>query len=146
MASDIVYDATKAHLAAQWGTTTPIEWENGGEPDDLPFVRPEPPAPYVMMEMTGTLYGQQSIGAGDQADNRWDEEGILWLHVMVPTGSGSSTARRYGKRLADIFRGTHLLDDSLSFGDARIGVGEAGDDDGNWYRISVDIEWRRMEA
>jgi hypothetical protein len=146
MASDTVYDAVKAYLSAQWGSTTPIQWENGGEPGDPPFAKPEPPAPFIAVELTGTLYGQQSIGAGAPADNRWDEEGILWIHVMVPTGSGASTARRHAKRLADLFRGTRLLGDSLTFGDARIGLGEPGDDDGNWYRISTDIEWRRMEA
>lgn len=139
MASNTVYDAVKTYLTAQWSSTT-IAWENE------PFSKPEPPAHWIAVEMQGTLYGQQSIGAGEQADNRWDEEGILWVHIMAPTGEGSSTARQYAKAIADLFRGTMLLSDSLEFMDASIGAGERGDDDGNYWRLTCTIDWRRMEA
>lgn len=140
MASDAVYEAVKDYLTAQW-SATPIKWENDT------FQKPQPPAPWIAVEMTGTLYAQQSIGAGDeQTENRWDEDGILWLLIYVPTGSGSVTARRYAKQLADLFRGTLLLNDDLEFMDASIGAGEPGDDDGAYYMIQVSIDWRRMEA
>jgi hypothetical protein len=102
--------------------------------------------PFVAVEMTGTLYGQESIGASHQADNRWDEEGVLWLHVNVPMGTGGLTARTYAKQLADLFRGLLLLNDSLEFKDAFIGRGQPGHEDGAYFRVSVFINWRRMDA
>lgn len=139
MASGTVYDAIKAYLQAQW-STSPIAWENET------FNKPEPPAPWVMVEIAGDVYAQMSIGADEQADNRWDEEGVLLLHVFVPTGTGASAARGHAKALADLFRGATLLSDSLEFMDASIGMGQPGDDDGMWWRISVSIDWRRMDA
>lgn len=139
MASNTVYDAVRAHLEAFW-SATPIAWEN-----EL-FDRPEPAAPWIMVEMVGDLYAQMSIGAGVQSENRWDEEGVLLLHVFVPSGTGASTARAYAKSLADLFRGALLIGDSLEFLDASIGMGQPGDDDGLWWRISVSVDWRRMEA
>ncbi len=145
MASNVVYDAIKTYLTGAW-TTTPTQWENEPEVvkvDTTTGAR----IPWVMVEMTGTLYGQQSIGAADPVtDNRWDEEGDLWLHVFVPTGSGGQTARTYAKTLVDLFRGTQLASDHLEFMDATIGMGQPGDEEGLWFRISVKIEWRYIEA
>lgn len=152
MASDVVYTAIRGYLdgvgstPAAW-SVTPIQYENeppvrmddGGSPATA--------TPWLMIEMTGTLYAQESIGANTQAQNRWDEEGQVFGHVFVPSGTGGATARRLAKQFADLFRGARLLDDqTLEFMDASIGIGAIGDDTGNWFRISVDIHWRRMEA
>lgn len=141
MASGAVFDAIRTFLDGTGGngswTTTPIRWEN--EPYD-------PTAAFVDVEMTGTAYGQESIGAVTQAANRWDEEGVLWLHVLVPINTGGSLARTYAKELADLFRGRLLLNDSLEFRDAFIGRGQTGFEDGAFYRVSVYINWRRMDA
>jgi len=138
MPSDVVYDAVRAHLGANWSETD-IAWENEN------FVPPVE-AGWVAVEVSGTTYAQQSIGAETQAANRWDEEGVLWVHVFVPTGTGSSTARRRAKAIADIFRGAKLLDDALEFTDASIGLGDVGDDAGATWSITVSIDWRLMEA
>ena len=143
MASDVVYNAVKDYLTANW-TTSPLAFENE---EFVPPVDSEGrPTPFVAVEVTGNVYGQQSIGASTQATNRWDEEGQLWLHVFVRTSTGSSTARNYAKTLADLFRGTTLLSGDMEFMDASIGLGEKGDDEGNYYRISVSVDWRRIEA
>lgn len=139
MASGTVYDAIRTLLTAQWTTTT-IAWENEG------YTKPEPPAAWVMVEVTGTLYAPMSIGSGIHADDRWDEEGTVWIHVLVPTGTGTSLQRSYCKTIADIFRGTTLLDGDLEFLDASIGMGDQGDDEGNYWRVTVAVDWRRMEA
>lgn len=142
MASGAVFDAIKTFLDGTGGNgawqTTAVRWEN--EPLD-PL-----PDEFVDVEMTGTMYGQVSIGASSQEDNRWDEEGVLWLHVLVPVNSGGSTCRTYAKSLADLFRGLTLLSGSLEFRDAFIGKGQPGHEDGTKYRLSVYINWRRMEA
>lgn len=142
MASLVVYDAIRDHLTSQW-QLTPIRWPNEGSAD------PPDPSEYpiwVSVIMTGTLYGQETIGAEIQADNRWDEEGILWLHVYAAAGSGEREQRQYCKQLADIFRGLTLLDGNLEFGDASIASGELGDENHAWWRISVDVQWRHMDA
>jgi len=152
MASSVVFDAIKTYLTEQW-LTSPLQFENEPEIDKTdPATRPGTPespvqnAPWVMVEMTGTLYGQQSIGAATQATNRWDEEGQLWLHVFVPTGTGGHTARLHAKSLADLFRGTTLSGGSLEFMDAQIGMGEPGGADGAWFSVSVVLDWRYIEA
>lgn len=145
MASGAVFDAIRLYLdggplapgTGAW-QTTPIRWEN--EPLD-PL-----PASFIDVEMTGTLYGQMSIGASHQADNRWDEEGVLWLHVLVKINTGGSTARTYAKELADLFRGLTLLNNSLEFREAFIGKGQPGFENGMYYRVSLYNNWRRMDA
>src|SRR5258706_9306764 len=117
MASGAVFDAIRKFLDGTGGNgawqTIPIRWEN--EPLD-PL-----PVSFVDVEMTGTAYGQQSIGASRQQDNRWDEEGVVWLHVLVKINTGGSVVRTYAKSLADLFRGLTLLNGSLEFRDAFIG-------------------------
>jgi hypothetical protein len=145
MASLSVYDAIRSVLDPGVGgtwTATPISWPNETDP---PFP-PTDGSSWVAVELTGTLYGQQSFGESRQADNRWDEEGILWMHVFVQRGNGEREQRDYCKQLADKFRGLTLLSDSLEFGDAAIGMGEPSDAQGAWWRISISIEWRRIEA
>lgn len=147
MASLEVYDAIRSALDPNLGgawTSTKLEWPN--EPFTLPVDDQGNQLPYVSVMMTGTLYGQESIGVPVQADNRWDEEGILWLHVYVAVGAGERTQRQYCKQLADIFRGLTLLSDSLEFRDASLGIGEMGNEQGSLWRTSVSIEWRRMDA
>lgn len=142
MASGAVFSAIRTYLDGTGGNgawqTTPIRWEN--EP-----LYPLPDT-FVDVEMTGTSYGQQSIGASHQEDNRWDEEGVLWLHVLVKLNTGGATVRTYAKSLADLFRGRTLLNNSLEFRDSFIGKGQPGHEDGVYYRVSVYINWRRMEA
>ena len=102
-------------------------------------------APWVAVEVAGSLYSQESIGADDQASNRWDETGLVFLHVFVPAGTGTAVARQHCRALADTFRGLVLDEGALEFGDASIGMGAPGDDEGTTYRISVSVDWRRME-
>lgn len=138
MASGVVYQAVHDLVTAQW-SATPVRWENEAftPPADLAW---------GAIELTGTAYAQQTLGAGSAAANRWDEAGILWFHVFVPVGSGSIEARNTAKAFADLFRGRLLLSDTIEFGDAAIGMGQAGDDDGLWWGISTSIEWRRTGA
>lgn len=137
MASDVVYEAIRTYLSAFW-TETAIEWENEHFEG--------PATGWVAVEISGTSYAQQSIGADDQAENRWDEDGILWLHVIVPVGTGSVTARRWAKQLADLFRGARLLSGDLEFLDASIGAGGRSIDEAPHWIITVSVDWRREEA
>lgn len=142
MASGAVFDAIRTFLDGTGGNgawvTNPIRWENESI-DPLP-------ESFTDVEMTGTAYGQQSIGAVTQAANRWDEEGVLWLHSLVKINTGGSLVRTNAKALADLFRGRTLLNGSLEFRDAFIGRGHPGFEDGMYYRVSTYINWRRMDA
>lgn len=150
MATDAVYDAIKTYLQTpatvavladpSTAVIPPFRFENET------FDKPDPPAPWISAALTGVLYGQKSIGASRQADNRWDETGHLWIPVFVPIGTGSSRARQLAKMLADIFRGLTLLAGSLEFLDAFIGEGSPSPEEGNYYELAVVIEWRRVEA
>lgn len=136
--NDPVYDAVRAHVEQRW-TFTEIRWPN--ETYDAP-----PDGPWVIFEIFGTVYGQQSLGMDIQADNRWDHEGHIWFHVMVPQGAGSTNIRGAAKALADLFRGLRLMNQKLEFMDASIGPGASADETGNWFRVSVSIQWRNWEA
>ena len=136
--SDEVYDAIRAHMDANW-THTEIRWPN--ETYESPQEQP-----WIAFEIFGTVYGQESLGMQVQADNRWDQEGHIWFHIMVPQGSGSSSIRGAAKAIANLFRGLRLLNDDLEFRDASIGPGSADDDKGNWFRVSLSIQWRHWAA
>ena len=142
MSDDRVYAAVKGLFAERWTATPPdlISWENKH------FDLPQSDDPYIAVEVTGNYYGQESIGAETQGANRWDAEGQLWVHVFVRTGTGSEEARRLAKIAADLFRGTQLLDGDLTFGDAAIGMGAPGDNDGLYWQLSVSVEWGMVEA
>jgi hypothetical protein len=151
---DDVFDAIRAHLgAAEFGdqpaiagewdfNIAPLVYENEGDgapSGDL--------SPWVLVVLDTELYGQESIGGGqDAGDNRWDENGTLWFHIFTPRGTGSREARRIGKALANLFRGQRLLDDDLLFGDADMGAGDPGAENGNYYLLSVSLDWQRFEA
>lgn len=147
MANDAVYSAIKAFLQANGAAIT--------DPDtgDVPHIRfeneayePADTKPWIAMALSSVTYGQQSIGASRQQDNRWDEEGTLWLSAMVQQGSGAERGRQLAKQLANLFRGLRLLSDALEFLNAYNTQGGPAHEDGNWYEIPVAIEWRWMDA
>ena len=136
MASPEAFTPIEAYLKAEW-TATPLAFEN----DD--YKPGKTVAAFVTAEIFGTFFDQASIGEGDRVDNLWREAGMIYLHVCVPRGSGSLTARTYCRQLADLFRGQDL--GAIRFRDISIGAAEVGDEDGNYFRMTVTIEWERDE-
>lgn len=140
--TDPVFEAIKEYLGNGVSTgawqLAPIRYPND------PFEIPD--GPWVDFEIAGQLFGQQSIGAETQAANRWDEEGQIYLHVIVPTGSGSTRVRGAAWTLASLFRGKTLLSGQLEFLDASIGLGDPGNEEGNSYRVTVSVDWRHWDA
>lgn len=134
MASPETFVVVRDTLSASW-SATPVHYENDGSST------PEPPAHFIFVEVVGDLLGQQSIGAGSRDENLWRETGTLYLHVMAPNGEGSLTARQHGRDVANLFRGRDI--DTVTFGNASLGAGEPGDDDGNYWRFTVTIDWQR---
>jgi hypothetical protein len=135
--SDPVWDAIKTYLTANW-TATPLAYPNE-------WYDPAEGTSWVYVELTRAVYGQESIGETRQSDNRWDEEGVLWLHLNVGKSVDVSKIGGAARALADLFRGTTLLSGSLEFLDANIDAGGQSED-GNWFRQSCAIDWRHMDA
>jgi hypothetical protein len=145
---DDVFDAIQTYLgtsqvAGDWDQTlAPLVYEN--ETDGPPAGEV---AAWVLVVLDTELYGQETIGGGqDAGDNRWDERGTLWFHVFTPRGTGSRDARRIAKALANMFRGHRLLSDELEFGNADMGAGDPGAENGNYYLLSVSLDWRRIDS
>lgn len=151
---DPVFDAIRTYLGAPalgtdpaivgaWDfSIAPLVYENEGDGPPAGEV-----APWVAVILDTKMYGQESIGAGaDQAGNRWDEDGTLWFHVFTPRGTGSRDARRIAKGLANMFRGKLLLGNQLEFMNADMGAGDPGAENGNYYLLSVSLDWRLIDA
>ncbi|MCV9997328.1 phage tail terminator-like protein [Pararhizobium sp. YC-54] len=134
MASPEAYDTIHDYLVAAW-SATPLAFENDG------FNVPIDPEPWVLVEIVGNFFEQESIGAETRDANLWREGGQLYAHVMVPRGNGSRQARVFAAQIVDLFRGEDI--GMLTFRDASIGAGEAGDVDGSYYRLTATIDWRR---
>lgn len=96
MSSPDVWTDAKARITA-YAAAKPITvaWPNE------PFVKPEPPAPWLAVEAYGD--GSDPIELGLEA--AWLEEGSIDVHVMIPVGSGISTGLAIRKEVQDLFRG-----------------------------------------
>lgn len=137
MSSPEAFDAIKNRIADVWQNQTPVAYENDS------FPTPDDPALFLYVEIFGTSYEQASIGADPQAQNKWRELGLLLVHVMVPNGTGTFQARTYAKQVAAMFRGKEIS--GVEFRDMSIGASEPGDEDGNYYRMTVRVDWQRDE-
>lgn len=128
------YVICKARLVELWDAAdVPLRFPNEG------FTVPNPARPWVIVEFSGDLYDQSSIGSDPRTANAFRERGWLDFHVMAPIGTGEERARAIARDLIDLFRGEDL--GALHFEEASIGRGETGDDAGMWWRISARIEW-----
>ena len=134
MASPEAYDTIHDYLVGAWATT-PLAFENDG------FDVPSDPEAWVLIEVVGNFFEQETIGAETREANLWREGGQLYAHVMVPRGTGSAQARQIARDIVDLFRGQDI--GTLTFLDASIGAGEAGDADGSYFRMTATIDWSR---
>jgi hypothetical protein len=137
MSSAEVFDVVSQHLTALW-SATPLVFEN----ED--WAKPDTPAPFVLVELFGDFFDQQSIGGGPQVtDNLWREGGVLLMHVMTPNNTGTREARVLAKQLVDLFRGQEI--GGVVFRDATVGAGDKGEEDGNYFRMTASVTWQRDE-
>lgn len=134
MASPDVFETIKGYLDTVWtGPTLVFENDKFSPPDD--------PEAWVLIEVFGDIYEQESIGAETQAANLWREAGQLVAHVMVPQGTGSTVARGHARGFADLFRGQQV--GTVVFTNASIGASEPGVRDGSYFRMTATIDWSR---
>jgi len=134
MATDIVYDAIRAFLELN-APSIDFRFEN----EDV-----DPPKDqlFVNVELAGDIMEQESIGAGEPAENRWRESGTLLLHYVVPAGSGSREARKQARVVGDLFRGLELVPE-IQFTTISTGFGDGGDHAGQFCVLPQSIAWFR---
>ncbi|MCV9960733.1 phage tail terminator-like protein [Pararhizobium sp. BT-229] len=134
MASPEAFDAISNTLEASWAETS-VLYEND------PLEDPDTQAAFVYVEIVGDLYDQDTFGAPGQ--NEWVEEGAVYLHVMVPNGTGSREARAIAKRLTNLFREIPI--GTMHFERMSIGSGEPGRDFPNYFAMTATIGWNRRD-
>lgn len=134
MASPVAYDTIHDYLIGTW-SATPLAFENDG------FDGPADPEHWILIEIVGNFFEQETIGAETRDANLWREGGQIYAHVMAPRGAGSRQARVHANAIVNLFRGQDI--GMLTFRDASIGAGEAGDVDGSYFRLTATIDWQR---
>lgn len=136
MASPAAAGAIQQLLRDVWNVS-PLVFEN-----EAP-TSPTDGEPFVLVEIFGRLFDMASIGADTPEANLWREEGVLWLHVMMPAWSGTSTGRQHAWQLAKIFLKQPIP--GMEFSAAQVGMGEAVETDGSYARMTVSLDWQRDE-
>lgn len=123
-------DARALLKAASLVPPANIAWQNE------PFQEPsgDPAALWLAVECVGTVLDPIEMGGG-----AWQEEGTLYVHVMVPAGSGTDAARTLAKQVANTFRG--LGPRPVIYRGASIGNSAPSDPQGIWWGLTVTVDW-----
>lgn len=110
-----------------------VEWPNETGAD-----RPSPPAPWVSVEVAAEATAPIEIGIGT-----WQENGSVWLSIMVPTGSGIETGLALRKGLSTAFRDPADVTTGLVYRDGQTfdPLERAGTDDGVYARLTLVIRY-----
>ena len=82
-----------------WNSDSTIDWE--AVPGEVPFTD----VPWIRPTIRHTPGGQASLADGTRK-RRWRRNGILWIQLFVPSGSGLSKAYELAKILTDAIEGT----------------------------------------
>ncbi|MDI6026719.1 phage tail terminator-like protein [Corticibacterium sp. UT-5YL-CI-8] len=135
MSSLTAYDAFKARLDAF--TVLPVRFENENFQDLIDANT----SAFVYVEVYGDTYNQDTMGA--PGANVWEERGVTYLHVMVPSQTGTRAARAYANQLLYLFREQPI--GGLFMPEMSIGAGEPGKDFPNYYSIAATIFWSRRD-
>ncbi len=139
MSRSAVRGAVTDYLAANWTLSELVYQNTTTEP---PVASDGVLRPWVYVEVSYNSTDQWSIGETDRTDNRWREDGLVFIHVYTPAGSGLSVADQYADAMIELFKGIQLAPD-IEFRDITSDIGGLGDDDGNYYRVTVAVEWVR---
>jgi len=131
MSSDVVFTAVREILADEWEGAPVIFPNEGASPAD-------PSMPWVYCEVAGGLTQSIELGGG-----AWLETGVVHLHIFTPVGTGSLEVRAIAKQLSNLFRAAR--DSPVVFTDQNLGLGQAGDDDGMYWRQTLTIDYRYQD-
>lgn len=134
MSSPNAFTDIETRLKAAW-LTTDLVFEN----ED--YSLPATPAAFVYVEVFGDDYQQASVG--EKQKNMFEEQGMTYLHVMVPNGTGTGLARDYANRLLNLFREQQV--GSVITDRASIGSGNPGRPFANYWAMTVTLWWHRYD-
>jgi hypothetical protein len=139
MSSPTAFDAFKSVLDtyAAGADALPVRYENEFCQDLLDVNTPA----WIYVEGYGDNYRQDTMGA--PGANVWEETGVTYLHVMVPSGEGSTNARTYSRALMNLFREKPVS--GLFMPEMSLGAGEPGQDFPNYWSFAVTIYWTRRD-
>lgn len=138
MSSYNVYQAFHDRLTGSW-TQTLLCFEN--ENIEAPYDANGAPLPFVYVEIYGDDLYQETVGA--PGDNQWLEQGVTYIHVMVPSFTGTAAARQSADEIANLFRESPLATDAgnIHIPEMSIGGGEPGKDFPNFWALTITMHW-----
>jgi hypothetical protein len=138
MSSPAAYDSFHDRLTAAW-VYTDLIFENTDY--ETPVDGDGKAMPFVYVEIFGDRYPQISVGAPQQ--NLFEESGICYCHVMVPSGSGSRDARVHANNILNLFREQNTA--GVRIDDMSIGEGQPGRSFPNYWAMTVTLWWERYD-
>ena len=127
--------AIAARFEAQWAGPETVALVNRR------FERPEPPAPWLLLEIAWNGGEQASIGA--PGANYMRRYGMIWLHAFAPRQTAPSVASALLARAATIFE---AQDFSGVICDAAEPGGPNDSEDGAWLGRSCSIPFEYEET
>lgn len=133
MSSLVIRDVVKDVLEG-WGKATIVEMYNDTA------IPPKELQPWVAAQFPGGTEEQMSIGA--PGSNTWREDGTIFIHYVVPTGTGIRDSLLAAEELRDLFRGKIIS--GVNFYRADPPSAEKGATiltGGNWYGVSFAVDY-----
>jgi hypothetical protein len=107
-------------------------------PNEPALQRPQPPQPWLDIEVASQSSVQMEIG-----DDAWIEEGQIYLHLMIPIGTGWRPALVMAKAFQVCFRGINkTTPPGLVYRDNQSSDPMANKDDGMYRRLSVIVNYK----
>ncbi len=134
--------AIKQRVADNW-STTPVGWAGGPAPATTSNGAL---APWVLGEVINTSSGLRA--AGTPGSNVWLYEGLIYLHVFVPTQETTSAALalQHAVALGEIFRAKAFYNATPGYmvrtWSPKHDGGGKGDDEGLWFRVTTTIPFQ----
>lgn len=149
--------AVKAALEAGW-TITRKAYQNEVPADPWPPQSVSPGSsfpvlqPWVYLEML-TMPGQSIRGVGVPGDHLSQTNGMIFVHVFVPDGTGEAIATQYAETIGELFRAKKPYEADGCYlrtwvprvdegGDAGAQSEIAGVNTGNWFRVSISVPFQ----
>jgi len=110
--------------------------------EDDDFQAPQPPAPWVMIEVIWGG-GGEFLSVGSPGSNLARRPGHIWAHGFIPQGTGTVRAHQIASEAASMFEGADfggLVCQAMQPG------GPAGSENGNYFGQSVSIPFNFDES
>jgi hypothetical protein len=126
-----VLAAVRSRLEAAWDDH-PIHWPNEA------FAPPED-SPWVALEVMPN--GASSTAHNSAGKRAAQDDGLIWVHVYVPTGTGEETARGIAEAIGAVFRGAVFSGTGcrIACGAPTHGGAGDGDDEGLWHYCAMSV-------